>query len=57
MRARARCCAQGEQWKKTTLKTALLYPGVVFAIFLTLNLLVRSHFCSQCFTHDLLRDG
>ncbi len=33
--------AQGEQWKKTTLKTALLYPGVLFAIFFTLNILVR----------------
>ena len=33
-------CLQGEQWKKTTLTTALLYPGVVFAIFFTCNLLV-----------------
>ena len=32
--------AQGEEWKKTTLKTALLFPGVVFAIFFMLNLLV-----------------
>ena len=31
---------QGEEWKKTTLKTALLFPGTVFAIFLTLNFLV-----------------
>ena len=31
---------QGEEWKKTTLKTALLFPGVVFAIFFMLNLLV-----------------
>ena len=31
---------QGEEWKKTTLKTALLFPGVVFAIFLSLNFLV-----------------
>ncbi|CAL8469256.1 g8797 [Coccomyxa elongata] len=31
---------KGEQWKKTTLKMALLYPGVVFAIFFTLNMLV-----------------
>ena len=37
------CCsfaAQGEEWKKTTLKTALLFPGVVFCIFFALNLLV-----------------
>ena len=32
--------AQGEEWKKTTLKTALLFPGIVFAIFFMLNLLV-----------------
>ena len=31
---------QGEQWKKTTLQTALLFPGTVFAIFLSLNFLV-----------------
>ena len=36
----ARACLQGEQWKKTTLTTALLYPGVVFAIFFACNLLV-----------------
>ena len=36
----ARVCSQGEQWKKTTLTTALLYPGVVFAIFFACNLLV-----------------
>ncbi|KAK9825881.1 hypothetical protein WJX81_000620 [Elliptochloris bilobata] len=31
---------KGEQWKKTTLTTALLYPGVVFSIFFACNLLV-----------------
>ncbi|KAK9802909.1 hypothetical protein WJX73_005351 [Symbiochloris irregularis] len=31
---------KGEQWKKTTLQTALLFPGTVFAIFLALNFLV-----------------
>jgi transmembrane 9 superfamily protein 2/4 len=31
---------QGEEWKKMTLKTALVYPGVLFAIFFTLNLMV-----------------
>ena len=31
---------QGEQWKKTTVRTALTFPGVVSAIFLTLNFLV-----------------
>ena len=31
---------QGDQWKKTTLKTALLFPGVLFAIFFALNMLV-----------------
>ena len=31
---------QGDQWKKTTLKTALLFPGVLFAIFFALNILV-----------------
>ena len=36
----AGACLQGEQWKKTTLTTALLYPGVVFAIFFACNLLV-----------------
>ncbi len=34
------CFGQGEEWKKTTLKTALLFPGIVFAIFFMLNLLV-----------------
>ena len=38
--AAASALAQGEEWKKTTLKTALLFPGVVFAIFFMLNLLV-----------------
>lgn len=32
---------KGEQWKQTTLQTALLFPGVVFVIFFSLNLLVR----------------
>lgn len=31
---------QGDQWKQTTLKTALLFPGIVFGIFLSLNFLV-----------------
>ncbi len=31
---------QGEQWKKTTVRTALSFPGFVSAIFLTLNFLV-----------------
>lgn len=31
---------QGEQWKRTTLRTALAFPGFVSAIFLTLNFLV-----------------
>lgn len=31
---------QGDQWKKTTLKTALLFPGVLFGIFFALNMLV-----------------
>lgn len=31
---------QGEQWKKTTVRTALAFPGVVSAIFLTLNFMV-----------------
>ena len=31
---------QGEQWKKTTLKTALYFPGVCFVIFFSLNILV-----------------
>ncbi len=31
---------QGDQWKKTTLKMALLFPGVLFAIFFALNMLV-----------------
>ena len=31
---------QGDQWKQVTLQTALLYPGVVFSIFLALNFLV-----------------
>ena len=31
---------QGENWKRTTVRTALTFPGVVSAIFLTLNFLV-----------------
>lgn len=31
---------KGEQWKQTTLRTALAFPGFVSAIFLTLNFLV-----------------
>ncbi|CAL5229966.1 g13397 [Coccomyxa viridis] len=31
---------KGDQWKKTTLKTALLFPGVLFGIFFALNMLV-----------------
>ena len=31
---------QGEQWKRTTLYTALLFPGVCSVIFFGLNLLV-----------------
>lgn len=37
----ARCvCVQGEEWKKMTLQTALLFPGVCFSIFFVLNMLV-----------------
>lgn len=32
--------SQGEEWKKTTLQTALLFPGVCFGIFFCLNMLV-----------------
>ncbi|KAK9811371.1 hypothetical protein WJX72_002736 [[Myrmecia] bisecta] len=31
---------KGEEWKKATLKTALVFPGVVFCIFFTLNILI-----------------
>jgi len=31
---------QGEEWKTTTLMTALLYPGIFFTIFFVLNLLI-----------------
>lgn len=31
---------QGEQWKKTTLQTSLVFPGIIFVIFLSLNFLV-----------------
>ncbi|KAL4429596.1 hypothetical protein ABPG77_008645 [Micractinium sp. CCAP 211/92] len=31
---------KGEQWKRTTVRTALAFPGFVSAIFLTLNFLV-----------------
>ena len=33
-------CVQGDQWKQVTLQTALLYPAIVFSIFLSLNFLV-----------------
>ncbi|GAB4822112.1 hypothetical protein N2152v2_009158 [Parachlorella kessleri] len=31
---------KGENWKRTTLRTALTYPGAISSIFLTLNFLV-----------------
>eukprot|EP00877_Chromochloris_zofingiensis_P001992 jgi/Chrzof1/11794/Cz06g10110.t1 len=31
---------RGDQWKKTTLRTALMFPGVVFGIFFVLDLLI-----------------
>merc|ERR1712072_1353389 len=31
---------QGKAWKRNTLLTSLLYPGVMFLIFFVLNLLV-----------------
>eukprot|EP00195_Chlamydomonas_chlamydogama_P006578 CAMPEP_0202903266 /NCGR_PEP_ID=MMETSP1392-20130828/23330_1 /ASSEMBLY_ACC=CAM_ASM_000868 /TAXON_ID=225041 /ORGANISM="Chlamydomonas chlamydogama, Strain SAG 11-48b" /LENGTH=640 /DNA_ID=CAMNT_0049590357 /DNA_START=131 /DNA_END=2053 /DNA_ORIENTATION=+ len=31
---------RGEEWKKTTLRTALLFPGSCFVIFFALNLLI-----------------
>ena len=31
---------KGEQWKLTTVRTALTFPGVVSAIFVTLNFLI-----------------
>ncbi|KAJ9504989.1 hypothetical protein QJQ45_013398 [Haematococcus lacustris] len=31
---------RGEEWKKTTLRTALLFPGVCFVIFFFLNMLI-----------------
>merc|ERR1719487_487276 len=31
---------KGEDWKRTTLMTAFLYPGVVFAVFFLLNLFI-----------------
>ena len=31
---------QGEQWKKATLQVSLLFPGICFGIFITLNMLV-----------------
>merc|ERR1719217_1055587 len=30
----------GEDWKKTTLITAFFYPGILFAVFFVLNLLI-----------------
>jgi hypothetical protein len=31
---------RGEEWKRTTLRTGLLFPGVCFAIFISLNMLI-----------------
>merc|ERR1712110_498683 len=31
---------KGEDWKKTTLMTAFLYPGIVFVIFFVLDLFI-----------------
>ncbi|GLI64024.1 hypothetical protein VaNZ11_007185 [Volvox africanus] len=31
---------RGEEWKKTTLRTALMFPGVCFVVFFLLNLLI-----------------
>ncbi len=31
---------RGEEWKKTTLRTALMFPGVAFVVFFGLNLLI-----------------
>eukprot|EP00798_Chlamydomonas_sp_ICE-L_P013447 gene13447-19305_t len=31
---------KGEEWKKTTLQTALLFPGICFVIFFALNLMI-----------------
>jgi transmembrane 9 superfamily member 2/4 len=31
---------KGSQWKNVTIKTALMFPGIVFAIFLVLNALI-----------------
>lgn len=31
---------RGEEWKKTTLRTALMFPGVSFLVFFMLNLLI-----------------
>jgi len=31
---------RGEEWKKTTMRTALLFPGVCFGIFFCLNILI-----------------
>lgn len=33
---------KGEQWKRTTLRTALTFPGIVSVIFLTLNFMIWS---------------
>lgn len=52
-----RLCAQGEQWKKTTLMTALLYPGVVFSIFFSCNLLVWGQKSSGAGTSSDIRQA
>lgn len=31
---------RGDEWKKTTLRTAMLFPGVAFSVFFILNLLI-----------------
>jgi transmembrane 9 superfamily protein 2/4 len=31
---------RGEEWKKTTLRTALMFPGVTFLVFFVLNLVI-----------------
>jgi hypothetical protein len=40
---------KGENWKRTTVRTALTFPGVVSAIFLTLNFLVWGQKSSGAF--------
>jgi transmembrane 9 superfamily protein 2/4 len=31
---------KGEEWKKTTLKTALMFPGIIAVVFLSLNFMI-----------------